>query len=235
MYTSPTSPPRPRVPNISASTVGCSAIQPPYPVPSTTAKASSPGHDPPTSQITKLAARTANEAWNVRTRPTRSASAPIARRPTTLATPITPISAAAATGETPSASAAVGRYTNGTNSATEARNVATYIARNPPLRTTSRSAHGSSPTDGGGRCAAIAATTSSTDPPIPRRTCARRHPYSAIRVAASGAPANVPTPIPATATPTANARCRSNQALTAATIGTYPHATATPTPRPYPR
>jgi hypothetical protein len=37
---------------------------------------------------------------------------------------------------------------NGTNNATDANSVATYIARNSPLRTTSRSAHGSSPTAG---------------------------------------------------------------------------------------
>jgi len=83
---------------------------------------------------------------------------------------MTPISVAAATGETPSARAAVGRYTNGTNSATDASSVATYIARNSPVRTTSRSAHGSSPTGWGGLRTTIAPTTSSNDPPIPRRT-----------------------------------------------------------------
>ena len=90
------------MPNSVAATAGASAMKPPYPTPMTTAKSTSNQYrSPAPSHRRKLAVSSAKLACIRRLEPKRVPSPPSPSRPTTLAAPITPTSAAAGPGSMP--------------------------------------------------------------------------------------------------------------------------------------
>src|SRR6185503_17865590 len=146
-------------------------------------------------------------------RPTRSARAPIAKRPVRLPMPINPTRPTARASGTPRSRAAADRCANGMNMLNAPKAVITYIQMN--ARLVSAAFNGVPGTVPSARLAAAGArriSSAAVKPiatvPIAIAVSAPRHCHAPIAAAASSGTTSVPAPMPALAMPAASPRRR---------------------------